>query len=676
MRGGMLLILLTLAVAILAWTYVVGEDAFPLEIGPEFTIAAGVAPANSDTTTPGRPAIGFDGTNYLVVSCREIDSPTGIFGVIVSGEGVVLNTFHIAELTPVFGCEFPRPSVAFDGTNYLVVFQREGQIFGVRVSPSGTVLDESDGFAISSGTPFVVTNFSPAVAFDGSNYLVVWNKFIDNTHDIFGARVTPAGQVLDEFHIFRAPGGQVDPSVAFDGVNYLVIWSDTRSGSPVGPEADIFGTRVTPAGVVLDPEGISISTAPRVQSEPHVTFAAGNYLVAWVDRRNDPSSSATPSVLDIFGTRVTPGGALLDGASDTGGIAINTFRVDTFPPSLKIDPRVGFDGQHYLVVWAFAGFFPPAGVYAARVSTDGVLIDGPPDATAGILISEPACSACRLVKPNIHSSIQTSLVAWVNNSEVGGTAKDVLGAIVSSLTPLDHFLCYEAEGDDPVNVHVDLLDQFATEEQRFKVKRPKLFCNPVDKTHDSMVTEISDETAHLTGYKIKNRGKKIKRRVTLENQFGEQTVKIEKPKFLLVPTQKLAVDGELTGFDEPEALDHFKCYEVKKGKKVNVRVDLVDQFGEQVQVKVKRPKFFCNPVAKNGTFPDDLINPQAHLTCYKIEEAGEESEREVLVGNQFGEQFLEVEEPELLCVPSEKIEVRLIDGDNKDDKDNNDKKDD
>ena len=57
-----------------------------LEISPEFTIASGVTPANSDTTTPGRPAIGFDGTNYLVVSCREISSPTGIFGVIVSSE--------------------------------------------------------------------------------------------------------------------------------------------------------------------------------------------------------------------------------------------------------------------------------------------------------------------------------------------------------------------------------------------------------------------------------------------------------------------------------------------------------------------------------------------------------------------------------------------------------------
>src|SRR5207244_1699991 len=93
------------------------------------------------------------------------------------------------------------------------------------------------------------------------NLCPLWSFRRNSLHDIFGARVTTAGQVLDEFPIFTAPGGQVLPSVAFDGVNYLVIWSDTRSGSPVGPDADIFGARVTPAGSVLDSEGIPISTA-------------------------------------------------------------------------------------------------------------------------------------------------------------------------------------------------------------------------------------------------------------------------------------------------------------------------------------------------------------------------------------------------------------------------------
>jgi hypothetical protein len=43
------------------------------------------------------------------------------------------------------------------------------------------------------------------------------------------------------------------PRVAFDGTNYLVAWEDERSGSQ-----DIYGARVTRGGVVLDPAGFLI----------------------------------------------------------------------------------------------------------------------------------------------------------------------------------------------------------------------------------------------------------------------------------------------------------------------------------------------------------------------------------------------------------------------------------
>lgn len=98
-------------------------------------------------------------------------------------------------------------------------------------------------------------------------------------------------------------------------------------------------------------------------------------------------------------------------------------------------------------------------------------------------------------------------------------------------------------------------------------------------------------------------------------------------------------------------LDHFKCYKAK-GASPNVAVDLEDQFGVEPGVLVEQPKLFCNPVDKNG---EGIHNPAAHLTCYKIEGDGEK--RDVVVGNQFGGQSLEVKKPELLCVPSDKIDA-------------------
>ncbi len=79
------------------------------------------------------------------------------------------------------------------------------------------------------------------------------------------------------------------------------------------------------------------------------------------------------------------------------------------------------------------------------------------------------------------------------------------------------------------------------------------------------------------------------------------------------------------------------------------------------------PKLFCNPVEIDG---EEITDPLAHLTCYQIED--EEVEREVLVINELPDnQFLELEEAKLLCVPTEKLAVVLHEptGDDDDDDD-------
>ncbi len=102
---------------------------------------------------------------------------------------------------------------------------------------------------------------------------------------------------------------------------------------------------------------------------------------------------------------------------------------------------------------------------------------------------------------------------------------------------------------------------------------------------------------------------------------------------------------------QPVEPEHFKCYEAE-GDAVNVLVNLVDQFGVE-QVLVGEPELFCNPVDKNG---EGILVPTAHLTCYEIEDE-EFDERNVDISNQLDDQTLEVEDPELLCVQSEKIAV-------------------
>jgi hypothetical protein len=382
-------------------------------------IANAVATPDSDTETPGMSGIGSDGIHYFIAFDAELYSPPGLYGVIVSGSGLILNSFLISDSITIYPgrecsiwpCKSTAPAIAFDGNNYLVVFHRDGKILGIRISPSGAVLDEPPGFQISSG----YSNWRPVVAFDGANYLVVWDQY-DNVlgSKVLGARVTPGGQILDQVPIYITPGG--NPSVAFAGVKYFVVWLESGPGLP----SDVFGARITPDGIVLDPGGIPISTAPGDQMEPQIIFDGTNYFVVWTDRRNDPNAQYPPR-LDIFGARIKPDGTLLDGPPDTGGIAIN---ISPFP---KTHPRVSFDGVHYFVTWEYSYFYePPIGIFAAKVSPDGSLVDGPPDQTGLSVSGPPLCYGCRFVHPAILFNDKTYLVTWVKI----GTTKDILGALI------------------------------------------------------------------------------------------------------------------------------------------------------------------------------------------------------------------------------------------------------
>ena len=148
----------------------------------------------------------------------------------------------------------PYNAVAFNGSNYLVIWRGDNdQIRGARVSPGGVILDPG-GFAITSGA---MDPTGATLASDGTDYLVAWSDARFGCCSIFGSRVTGAGRALNPRGIAIATHGrqQLEPAISYDGTNYLVAWTDNRSTS-----ADIYGARVSPSGRVLDPRGIVLST--------------------------------------------------------------------------------------------------------------------------------------------------------------------------------------------------------------------------------------------------------------------------------------------------------------------------------------------------------------------------------------------------------------------------------
>jgi hypothetical protein len=304
---------------------------------------------NSPSGNETNNRIVSDGTSFLAVWVdRRSPEPYDIFGARVTEGGIVLDSAGFAISTAARSQTLP--AVAAGNTNFLVVWreERDGKtgICGARVDAAGAVLD-SAGFAVSFSSD---TESYPAVAFDGTNYLVVWDQYADwATHDIFGARVSPDGVVLDTnaIAISTARWSQERPALAFNGSDYLVAWSDWRDFNM------ICGTRVSPAGVVLDPDGIVIASS--FFSDPYrpaVGSDGTNFFVVWADT-------------GIYGARVSPVGAVLD----PGGFRISTPTFDSHDPSLD------FDGADYLVAWADRRNGVDFDIYGARVSTAGVLID-------------------------------------------------------------------------------------------------------------------------------------------------------------------------------------------------------------------------------------------------------------------------------------------------------------
>ena len=124
------------------------------------------------------------------------------------------------------------------------------------------------------------------MAWNGTDFLVVWQDSPLGRHvDIYGdpgerrrQRARPRGH--PHLHRGRRPAA---PAVAWNGTDFLVVWEDYRVGF-----TDIYGARVSGAGTVLDPAGIPISTAAeRPVARRRWPGTARDFLVVWTDCRYD-----------------------------------------------------------------------------------------------------------------------------------------------------------------------------------------------------------------------------------------------------------------------------------------------------------------------------------------------------------------------------------------------------
>ncbi len=353
------------------------------------------------------------GGSLLVVWQDDSGSDLDIRAVRVDSGGTVLGAgaFDVCTATG----DQSWPAVASDGTDFLVVWQDErnatAEIWAVRVASDGSVVAPG-AFLVSTG---VGLESCPDVAYTGwtgFEYLVVWQDSRAGGTDwnIYGARVDVGGTVKDAggLPLVTVAGNQDNAAVASDGGDALVVYRDANNVK----------------GVIVDSDGapsapIDIGVAFSTQKVPAVAFGRGVYLVAWEDYRNCP---VVPFYQDIYAARVSASGELLDPWPHVP-VAVDAL-------TRSVWPAVAFDGANFVVAWE-DGPDGGADVYVSRVlaDADGISVREP----RGLAVSPVVPVVPDQDEPSIAPAGTGALVVWADWR--GGNPGDVYAAALGTDDP-------------------------------------------------------------------------------------------------------------------------------------------------------------------------------------------------------------------------------------------------
>lgn len=310
------------------------------------------------------------------------------------------------------------PAVTMSSGNFFAVWNdsRNGldrDIYGARITAAGVVLDPA-------GTPIVTATgdqLVPEISTNGTVSLVAWEDRRAGNFDIRGAIVDNASGTVSvaDFVICNVAGDQTRPAVAFDAASgqFLVMWTDSRT--PADP--NIFGARVTAAGAVLDPNGVTISSGANGQFNPRATFLSGTGLVVWEDRRIDTQG-------DVFGSRVTLGGTLA--VLDPAGLSISGTAAGE-----QISPTVSSLSGSFLVAWTDGRNINTTGtdIFGQQVGTSGAIngaafaISADPENEDDPVLSDALTNVTRIAYTRLRPDLQTLRVETRTIGASSGTGQ-------------------------------------------------------------------------------------------------------------------------------------------------------------------------------------------------------------------------------------------------------------
>jgi hypothetical protein len=286
------------------------------------SFVAGGAVAIGGTVFGGdhiRAAAATDG-KVLVVWEDSRGSNRDIYGALVAANGTRISALHGFPIATLASDE-KYPSVAFSGTQFLVAWKNGSAIRARRIDLNGALLDGT----ASTAAPQLAQTDSPIVgaslAGDGAgSWLMGWDDSGGNLQ-----KVTSSGTLT---------GAPVElngayPQIAWNGSQWLVVFNKDINGGNL----HTFGTRVNADGSLIDgASGFQIAVHPDVRELGPVVAASGaDWLVGWSD---------TQGAAIRFQARVVNADGTIQGTADDKGV--NAISTGSFGPRVAGDGAGGW----------------------------------------------------------------------------------------------------------------------------------------------------------------------------------------------------------------------------------------------------------------------------------------------------------------------------------------------
>ncbi len=195
---------------------------------------------------------------------------------------------------------------------------------------------------------------APAIAFNGSTYLVVWQEGYYPSTTILGRHLLPNLEPVEAqpFTIATNGYGLASPRVASDGRGFLVVWTANAAFPTHTRQSDVLARRVSGDSPQMDDATVVSLPSESSQLAPDVVWDGRHYVAVWGTSFWYGGHSAT--LTSILAAALDERGVVTERATVVP--EVSTGYNGAGPPGESVyTPRIAWSGDVRLVVWQSSG---------------------------------------------------------------------------------------------------------------------------------------------------------------------------------------------------------------------------------------------------------------------------------------------------------------------------------